>query len=63
LEALTLRGDPEPFVAFAHKLIDLNRRMPFASFEESHAYYRRTGALEESSGGFGLRSYLKDSAS
>ena len=63
LEALTLRGDPEPFVAFAHKLIDLNRRMPFASFVESHAYYRRTGALEESSGGFGLRSYLKDSAS
>ena len=58
LEALTLRGDPEPFIAFAHKLVDLNRRMPFASFEESHAHYRRTGALDEFSGGFGLLNYL-----
>lgn len=60
LEALTLRGDPDPFVAFAHKLIDINRRMPFATFEESHAYFRKTGALDESSGGFGLLNYLKD---
>ena len=62
LEALTLRGDPDPFVAFAHKLIDINRRMPFATFDESHTYYRQTGALEESSSGFGLLSYLKDSS-
>lgn len=61
LEALTLRGDPDPFIAFAHKLIDLNRRMPFASFEEAHTYFRKTGALDESSGNFGLMSYLKDS--
>jgi hypothetical protein len=63
LEALTLRGDPEPLMAFAHKLVDLNRRMPFASFEESHAHYRRTGALDESSGGLGLLNHLKDTAS
>jgi hypothetical protein len=61
LEALTLRGDPDPFVAFAHKLIDMNRRMPFATFEESHTYFRKTGALDESSSGFGLINYLRDS--
>ena len=63
LEALTLRGDPDPFVAFAHKLIDINCRMPFATFDESHAYFRKTGALDESSSGFGLINYLKDSTS
>jgi hypothetical protein len=62
LEALTLRGDTDPFVAFAHKLIDINRRMPFASFEESHAYFRKTGALDESSSGFGLINYMKESS-
>jgi hypothetical protein len=63
LEALTLRGDPDPYVAFAHKLIDINSRMPFVTFEESHAYFRQTGALDESSSGFGLLSYIKDSTS
>lgn len=62
LEALTLRGDTDPLVAFAHKLIDINRRMPFASFEESHTYFRATGALDESSSGFGLINYLKESS-
>ncbi len=62
LEALTVRGDPDPFVAFAHKLIDINRRMPFGSFEESHAYFRRTGTLDESSSGFGLLNLLKTPA-
>jgi len=63
LEALTMSGDPDPFVAFAHKLTDINRRMPFASFEESHAYYRQTRALDESSSGFGLLTYLRDPSS
>lgn len=49
LEALTRRGDPEPFVSFGHKLIELNSRMPFGSFEESHDYFRRTRALDEKS--------------
>jgi len=62
LEALTLRGDPDPFVAFAHKLIDINRRMPFATFEESHTHFRKTGALHESSSGFGLLSSINDNA-
>ncbi len=47
LEALTQRGDPEPFVRFGHKLVDLNSRMPFATFEQSHDYFRQTGALSE----------------
>jgi len=59
LEALTLRGDPDPFVAFAHKLIDINRRMPFATFDESHTHFRQTGALDESSSGFGRIDYIK----
>lgn len=62
LEALTLRGDPDPYVAFAHKLIDINSRMPFTAFEESHGYFRKTGALDESSSGFGLLSYIKNSS-
>ncbi len=57
LEALTLRGDPDPFVAFAHKLIDINRRMPFGTFDESHTYFRQTGALDELSGNFSLGNY------
>jgi len=34
--------------------------MPFASFEESHAYFRQTCALDESPSGLGLLSYLRD---
>lgn len=49
LEALTLRGNAEPFVSFGHRLIDINGRMPFGSFEESHDYFRRTRALDEQS--------------
>lgn len=49
LEALTARGDTDPFVKFGHKLIDLNSRMPFSSFEQSHKYFRDTGALDEKS--------------
>ena len=47
LEALTLRGDAEPYLAFGHKLVDLNSRMPFASFDETHEYFRKTKALDE----------------
>jgi hypothetical protein len=47
LEALTSRGDPEAFVAFGHKLIDINGRMPFGRFDESYDYFRKTGGLED----------------
>ncbi len=47
LEALTLNGNANPYVAFAHKLIDYNSRMPFSSFEASYEYFRKTGALDE----------------
>lgn len=47
LEALTVKYNPEPFIAFGHKLIDINSRMPFGSFEESHEYFRQSRALDE----------------
>jgi hypothetical protein len=55
LEALTTNRNPEPFLAFAHKLIDVNGRMPFGSFEQSLEYFKKTGALDEQrSQGFGF---------
>ena len=59
LEALTANGNFEPFITFAHKLIDLNSRMPVGSFDESLAYFRRTGALDEQAVNFGLISAMK----
>ena len=50
LEALTARGDPDPFVSFGHKLIDLNSRMPFDSLDHGHKYFRDTGGLDEQVG-------------
>ena len=47
LELLTSHGDPGAFVRFGHKLIEMNKQMPFASFDASYAYFRKTGALEE----------------
>ncbi len=47
LEALTINGNAKPFCQFAHKLIDLNSRMPLESFEAAHVYYKETGALDE----------------
>jgi len=47
LEALTLNGNSDPFVAFAHKLIDMNRRVPFGAFEETHDHFRKSHALDE----------------
>lgn len=50
LEALTIRQDPEPYIRFSHKLIDMNSRMPFQSFEASHEFFKKTGALDENLG-------------
>lgn len=47
LEALTVRHDPEPYVRFGHKLVEMNSQMPFGSFDESHEYFRKTKALDE----------------
>lgn len=47
LEALTTNGNAKPFCEFAHKLIDLNSRMPFATIEESYAHFKKTSALDE----------------
>ncbi|MDF9827928.1 hypothetical protein M2447_002033 [Ereboglobus sp. PH5-10] len=58
LEALTLRSDAEPFIAFGHKLIELNSRMPFESFEKTHEYFRGTKALDEHAAPFGLPAIL-----
>ncbi len=54
LEALTMNGNPDPFISFTHKLIDVNSRMPFGSFEQSLEYFRKAGALDEQSHGAGL---------
>lgn len=57
LEALTLNGNPAPYIAFSHKLIDFNSRMDFASFEVSHAHFLKTAALDEPGGSqFSFRS-------
>jgi hypothetical protein len=58
LEALTSNANPEPFVSFAHKLIEVNSRMPFGSFEQSLDYFRETGALDEPSRNLGLLASL-----
>jgi hypothetical protein len=54
LEAMTLNANFEPLIAFVHKLIDMNRRMPFGSFEESLQHFRKSGAFDERSLGSGL---------
>ena len=54
LEALTGNSNPAPFIAFAHKLTEVNSRMPFGSFEQSQAYFKQTGALDEQPQGFGF---------
>ena len=59
LEALTFNGNAKPFLSFAHKLIDVNQRIPFGSFEQSHAHFRKTGALDETgSSQFNIRPFL-----
>ena len=47
LEALTSNANPKPFCQFAHKLIELNSRMPLGDFDAAYAYYKKTGALDE----------------
>ena len=54
LEALTVSGNPEPFISFAHKLIQVNSFMPFGSFEQSLDYFKKSGALDEPSHGSGF---------
>jgi hypothetical protein len=56
LEALTTSSNPDPFVIFAHKLIDINSRMPFTTFDQSLEYFRKTGALDEQSAASSLLS-------
>ena len=58
LEALTSSANPAPLISFAHKLIEVNSRMPFGSFEASLAHFRSTGALDEHSIGGGLLSSI-----
>lgn len=59
LEALTLNFNPTPFIAFAHKLIDYNSRIPFSSFEVSYTHFRKSRALDEpGSSQFDMRPFL-----
>ncbi len=54
LEALTVGHDPEPYIRFGHKLVEMNMAMPFGSFEDSYGYFRKTRALDESGGALSL---------
>ena len=54
LEALTTNANPSPYISFAHKLIDINSRIPFGTFDESLKHFRKTGALDEQSAAGGL---------
>jgi hypothetical protein len=59
LEAMTLNGNANPYVAFAHKLMDFNSRMPFRSFEESYEHFKKTGALDEpTNSNFSLENFI-----
>ena len=58
LEALTANGNPQPFINFSHKLIDVNSRMPFGSFDQSLEHFKKTGALNEQSQSFGILSSI-----
>ena len=54
LEALTVNSNPEPFIVFARKLIEMNSHIPFGSFEQSLVYFKKSGALDEQPQGFGF---------
>jgi len=56
LEALTSSGNPEPYIAFGHKLIEINNHLPFDSFEATHKYLLQAGALDETPVFFNLGS-------
>ena len=56
LRALTLQGSLEPFIRFSHKLVELNSRMPFRSFDGSHDYFRHSKALIENDASLNLDS-------
>lgn len=53
LEALTTNRNPEPYVAFCHKLIELNSRMVFTTFSDAHEHFRQTGALNDTLNNYG----------
>jgi hypothetical protein len=60
LEALTSNGSAKPYCQFAHKLIDLNSRMPFATLEESYTHFKKTRALDEpNNANFSLQYFIK----
>jgi hypothetical protein len=44
-------------------LIDVNSRIPFGSFEEALAYFKKTWARSEQSQGFGILTTLIDGKS
>ena len=51
LEALTVGGNPEPFVALVSRLIRFSAELPCGSWEKSVAALERSGALKDASGG------------
>ena len=49
LDALTRGGNPEPYVAFGHRLLRLCAEIPHDSFAQAHEYFLKIGALDETS--------------
>ncbi len=63
LQAMTVKANPDPLMRFGHKLIDLNSRMPFGSFEESLLHFQKSGALDDHSTSSGLTPAIFDAQS
>lgn len=47
LDALTRGGNPDPYVAFGHRLLRLCEEIPYDSFDRAHGYFQKIGALDE----------------
>jgi hypothetical protein len=47
LGAMTLGDNPVPLVAFARKITQINKEIPFDSFERTREHFKKTGAMNE----------------
>ncbi|MEO6992854.1 MAG: hypothetical protein ABI273_04430, partial [Lacunisphaera sp.] len=51
LEALTVGGNPEPFIGLVARLIRFSRELPCDSWEQSVAALEKSGALKDAPAG------------
>ena len=50
LDALTRGQNPEPYVAFGHRLFALNQAIPYETLELTKEHFEKTGAMDEHAG-------------